>query len=98
MKCDDWPSYETYPNPDRFLRKLAEVRESVERGDAEILKGTCPLDQAKQPDGWFEESLYWVIRCKSSMKCYSLYANTYHGRSGWSEMSITELANELDRE
>jgi hypothetical protein len=76
-KCADFLSRRTFPMPDDYLAFVGTLIEAVKRGDFQLIKADCPLEEVlKTPTP--EDSIVHEFRCAG---CGALYANTYNGRN-----------------
>lgn len=81
-KCADFLARRTFPMPDDYLAFVGTLIDAVKRGDLQLTKADCPLEQVLKtpiPD----DSLVHEFRCVGCGSLFQLYANTYNGRNWW---------------
>lgn len=81
-ECSDFLARRTFPMPADYLVFVETLIEAVKRGDFQLMKADCPLEEVlKTPTA--EDSLVHEFRCAGCGALFQLYANTYNGRNWW---------------
>lgn len=84
--CAAWPGTLEVRGPDHFREILAELAAAAERGELRVLHASRAFDEVTRGGRWADDSLLWIVQCRSTGKCFRLAANTYHGRATWEEV------------
>ncbi|HUA16211.1 MAG TPA: hypothetical protein VMG31_13015 [Verrucomicrobiae bacterium] len=90
VKCAAYVARRTFPMPEDYLAFVDTLIESVKRGDLQMIKADCPLENVlKTPTP--EDSLVHEFRCTGCGTRFQLYANTYNGRNWWRRQQWPEM-------
>ena len=67
--------------PKDYLACIAYIQQLVEQGEFELIaeESTCPLEKVKNEDGWADEIMAHMIRCKHCGQIFTCVVNTWRG-------------------
>ena len=67
--------------PKDYLACIKYIQQLVKNGGFELLEeeSTCPLNQVKTEDGWADEIMVHMVRCKHCGQVFTCVVNTYRG-------------------
>ena len=63
------------------LACIAYIQQLVSEGEFELMQeeSTCPLEKVKTEDGWADEIMAHMIRCKHCGQIFTCVVNTWRG-------------------
>ena len=64
-----------------YLACIAYIQQLVSEGEFELMQeeSTCPLEKVKTEDGWADEIMAHMIRCKHCGQIFTCVVNTWRG-------------------
>ena len=64
--CRNIQTWRKFDAPKDYLACIAYIQQLVEQGEFELIaeESTCPLEKVKNEDGWADEIMAHMIRCK----------------------------------
>ena len=79
--CHNIQIWKKFNAPRDYLACIEYIRQLVANGGFELLaeESTCPLNQVKTEDGWADEIMVHMIRCKHCGQVFTCVVNTYRG-------------------
>ena len=77
--CGDIKLIKLFRSPYEYLQCVEYIKELISDGGFDLVEGNCPLDNVKNTNGWADDIIYHVIRCRKCGQVYSCCVNTYRG-------------------
>ena len=64
--CRNIQTWRKFDAPKDYLACIAYIQQLVEQGEFELIaeESTCPLEKVKTEDGWADEIMVHMARCK----------------------------------
>lgn len=79
--CRNIQTWRKFDAPKDYLACIAYIQQLVEKNEFEFIseESTCPLERIKTEDGWADEIMVHMIRCKHCGQPFTCVVNTYRG-------------------
>ena len=79
--CRNIQIWRKFDAPKDYLACIAYIQQLVEQGEFELIaeESTCPLEKVKTEDGWADEIMAHMIRCKHCGQIFTYVVNTWRG-------------------
>ena len=79
--CHNIQKWKRFNAPKDYLACIEYIQQLVTNGGFELLEeeSTCPLNQVKTEDGWADEIMVHMVRCKHCGQVFTCVVNTYRG-------------------
>ena len=82
--CEHYRNIQTWRKfdaPKDYLACIAYIQQLVGQGQFELMaeESTCPLEEVKTEDGWADEIMAHMIRCKHCGQIFTCVVNTWRG-------------------
>lgn len=79
--CRNIQTWRKFDAPKDYLACIAYIQQLVEQGEFELIaeESTCPLEKVKNEDGWADEIMAHMIRCKHCGQIFTCVVNTWRG-------------------
>ena len=79
--CRNIQTWRKFDAPKDYLACIAYIQQLVEQGEFELIaeESTCPLEKVKTEDGWADEIMAHMIRCKHCGQIFTCVVNTWRG-------------------
>ena len=82
--CEHYRNIQTWRKfdaPKDYLACIAYIQQLVSEGEFELMQeeSTCPLEKVKTEDGWADEIMAHMIRCKHCGQIFTCVVNTWRG-------------------
>ena len=76
--CRNIQTWRKFDDPKDYLACIAYIQQLVEQGEFELIaeESTCPLEKVKTEDGWADEIMAHMIRCKHCGQIFTCVVNT----------------------
>ena len=75
--CRNIQTWRKFDAPKDYLACIAYIQQLVEQGEFELIaeESTCPLEKVKTEDGWADEIMAHMIRCKHCGQIFTCVVN-----------------------
>ncbi len=79
--CRNIQTWRKFDAPKDYLACIAYIQQLVSEGEFELMQeeSTCPLEKVKTEDGWADEIMAHMIRCKHCGQIFTCVVNTWRG-------------------
>ena len=79
--CHNIQEWKKFNAPKDYLACIEYIQQLVTNGGFELLEeeSTCPLNQEETEDGWADEIMVHMVRCKHCGQVFTCVVNTYRG-------------------
>lgn len=79
--CRNIQIWRKFDAPKDYLACIAYIQQLVGQGEFELIaeESTCPLEKVKTEDGWADEIMAHMIRCKHCGQIFTCVVNTWRG-------------------
>ena len=79
--CRNTHTWKKFDAPKDYLACIAYIQQLVSEGEFELMQeeSTCPLEKVKTEDGWADEIMAHMIRCKHCGQIFTCVVNTWRG-------------------
>ena len=79
--CRNIQIWRKFDAPKDYLACIAYIQQLVKQGEFELIaeESTCPLEKVKTEDGWTDEIMAHMIRCKHCGQIFTCVVNTWRG-------------------
>ena len=79
--CRNIQTWRKFDAPKDHLACIAYIQQLVSGGEFELIAedSTCPLEKVKTEDGWADEIMAHMIRCKHCGQIFTCVVNTWRG-------------------
>ena len=79
--CHNIQEWKKFNAPKDYLACIEYIHQLVTNGGYELLEeeSTCPLNQVETEDGWADEIMVHMVRCKHCGQVFTCVVNTYRG-------------------
>ena len=79
--CHNIQEWKKFNAPKDYLACIEYIQQLVTNGGFELLEeeSTCPLNQVETEDGWADEIMVHMVRCKHCGQVFTCVVNTYRG-------------------
>ena len=71
--CRDIQTWRKFDAPKDYLACIAYIQQLIPE------ESTCPLEKVKTEDGWADEIMLHMIRCKHCGQIFTCVVNTWRG-------------------
>ena len=79
--CRNIQTWRKFDAPKDYLACIAYIQQLVSEGEFELIaeESTCPLEKVKTEDGWADEIMAHMIRCRHCGQIFTCVVNTWRG-------------------
>ena len=79
--CRNIQTWRKFDAPKNYLACIAYIQQLVTQGNFELMaeESTCPLEKVKAENGWADEIIVHMIRCKHCGQLFTCVVNTWRG-------------------
>ena len=79
--CRNIQTWRKFDAPKDYLACIAYIQQLVSEGEFELMQeeSTCLLEKVKTEDGWADEIMAHMIRCKHCGQIFTCVVNTWRG-------------------
>ena len=77
--CRNIQTWRKFDAPKDYLACIAYIQQLVSEGEFELMQeeSICPLEKVKTEDGWADEIMAHMIRCKHCGQIFQIYVRFY---------------------
>ena len=74
--CRNIQTWRKFDAPKDYLACIAYIQQLVSEGEFELMQeeSTCPLEKVKTEDGWADEIMAHMIRCKHCGQIFTVWS------------------------
>lgn len=95
-KCSGFAERLHFNTPEEYQGIVRELIEIVEQGTFLLIHADCPLQRILEPT-FPGDSIGHVFECFVCGRKFSLSADTYHGRVGWTPGEVPEPKSNIPK-
>lgn len=81
--CDELAEKVVIRSPEAYYDLKEKIERLVDEGVLSLIEGTCSLTDIFREKQWPADILQHDFQCTTCGRTFRLFADTYHGRSGW---------------
>ena len=101
--CHNIQEWKKFNAPKDYLACIEYIQQLVTNGGFELLEeeSTCPLNQVETEDGWADEIMVHMVRCKHCGQVFTCVVNTYRGSGsfkkgkGWQVRLLIKMVRDI---
>ena len=92
--CHNIQEWKKFNAPKDYLACIEYIQQLVTNGGFELLEeeSTCPLNQVETEDGWADEIMVHMVRCKHCGQVFTCVVNTYRGSGSFKKGKVDKYA------
>ena len=92
--CHNIQEWKKFNAPKDYLACIEYIQQLVTNGGFELLEeeSTCPLNQVETEDGWADEIMVHMVRCKHCGQVFTCVVNTYRGSGSFKRVKVDKCA------